>query len=612
MAKLKGEIRTGRPAIGADLPGTINHGVAGETPYIGENGNWWIANVDTGVCASGIPADSEEIRQAVNEYLENNPPEAVSGKDGITPHIGENGNWFLGEEDTGLPSRGEDGEDGFSPEVILEREESDDGSNGVWIKVTKANGMVATVWVSDGKDGAKGDKGDKGDSGAQGAPGEKGDPGEQGIQGVPGEKGEKGDTGPVGPQGPKGDKGDTGAAGPTGPQGEKGEKGDTGATGPQGEKGATGDQGLQGEPGKDGINGKDGTSVTHSWNGTVLTVTSASGTSSADLKGDKGDKGDTGPQGPQGEKGDTGATGPTGPQGEKGEKGDTGPAGPQGVQGEKGETGAQGIQGEPGAKGDTGAKGDKGDKGDTGADGKDAKIVAQAEPPEDTSVLWVDTSDEDNGDSAFANPLYGKKITLNGDSICAGAGFTGGYGKIIAERNSMTYENIAHGGATITAETYSGSTGNALHWICRTISDMDASADYAIVEGGVNDAGYVENMGTLSSGYTATLDDTTFYGAFESMLKQLILRFAGKKIGYIAVHKFSDSFTSNVSGGYYEAAKKCCEKWGVPFCDLNTTVPPLKYLSELSGVYTTDGSHPNEAGYRKYYCDKIEAWLKSL
>ena len=30
------------------------------------------------------------------------------GKDGITPHIGANGNWFLGETDTGMPSRGED------------------------------------------------------------------------------------------------------------------------------------------------------------------------------------------------------------------------------------------------------------------------------------------------------------------------------------------------------------------------------------------------------------------------------------------------------------------------------------------------------------------------
>lgn len=39
--------------------------------------------------------------------------------------------------------------------------------------------------------------------------------------------------------------------------------------------------------------GKDGVSATHSWKGTTLTITSASGTSSVDLKGEKGDKGDS-------------------------------------------------------------------------------------------------------------------------------------------------------------------------------------------------------------------------------------------------------------------------------------------------------------------------------
>lgn len=76
--------------------------------------------------------------------------------------------------------------------------------------------------------------------------------------------------------------------------------------------------GGSGEPGKDGV------SATHEWNGTVLTITSASGTSSADLKGEKGDKGDTGAQGIQGiqgEKGDTGITGETGAKGETGDNG---------------------------------------------------------------------------------------------------------------------------------------------------------------------------------------------------------------------------------------------------------------------------------------------------
>ena len=40
------------------------------------------------------------------------------------------------------------------------------------------------------------------------------------------------------------------------------------------------------------FDGKDGVSATHEWNGTVLTIESASGKTSVDLKGEKGDKGD--------------------------------------------------------------------------------------------------------------------------------------------------------------------------------------------------------------------------------------------------------------------------------------------------------------------------------
>lgn len=217
--------------------------------------------------------------------------------------------------------------------------------------------------------------------------------------------------------------------------------------------------------------------------------------------------------------------------------------------------------------------------------------------------------------------LEGKILSVNGDSICAGAGHSGGYAKIIGEKYNMTVQNIGVGGATIAAETKSGDTNR--HWICRTISSMREDADYAIVEGGVNDGSLSVQMGTLSSGYDKELDDTTFYGAFESMLKQMIIRFAGKKIGYIAVHKMTPSFSSTPRNGeenYYHAAKHCCEKWGVPFLDLNTTVPPFEYFIGIEGLdsvtsaytYNGDGWHPNEEGYKKYYCDKIVAWMETL
>ncbi len=52
--------------------------------------------------------------------------------------------------------------------------------------------------------------------------------------------------------------------------------------------------------GGSGAPGKDGVSATHEWNGTVLTITSASGTSSADLKGEKGEDGKDGAPGADG------------------------------------------------------------------------------------------------------------------------------------------------------------------------------------------------------------------------------------------------------------------------------------------------------------------------
>lgn len=137
------------------------------------------------------------------------------------------------------------------------------------------------------------------------------------------------------PDGLKGEKGDPGEQGPQGEQGEKGEKGDKGDNGteiitfssveemnafdapdgaialvPKDESitpvlsvnGVAPDEnGNVNVHGSDGKDGADGVSVTHMWNGTELIVQSASGTSSADLKGEKGEKGDPGEKGDKGD-----------------------------------------------------------------------------------------------------------------------------------------------------------------------------------------------------------------------------------------------------------------------------------------------------------------------
>ena len=149
----------------------------------------------------------------------------------------------------------------------------------------------------------------------------------------------------VGPPGPQGEKGDPFTYDDFTPaqlaalKGEKGDKGDKGETGLQGIQGVKGDTGAKGDKGDPGTDGKDGVSVTHSWDGTTLTITSASGTSSANLKGEKGATGSTGDKG---DKGDPFTYADFTPEQLAALKGDKGDKGDQGATGEKGDTGADG------------------------------------------------------------------------------------------------------------------------------------------------------------------------------------------------------------------------------------------------------------------------------
>ena len=119
-------------------------GANGVTPTIGTNGNWYLGKTDTGkpsrgekgdtgaagttftpsVAADGTLSwtndggktnpDSVNIKGPQgNPGEKGNPGETgAKGADGVTPTIGTNGNWYLGETDTGKPSRGEKGNKG--------------------------------------------------------------------------------------------------------------------------------------------------------------------------------------------------------------------------------------------------------------------------------------------------------------------------------------------------------------------------------------------------------------------------------------------------------------------------------------------------------------------
>lgn len=233
------------------------------------------------------------------------------------------------------------------------------------------------------------------------------------------------------------------------------------------------------------------------------------------------------------------------------------------------------------------------------------------------------------------NPLYAKRIAFEGDSICHGASGTTNYATLVSKDNSMTLTNNAVSGGTITDGVYSES-GVAKHSIVKgveTLVNNKDNYDYIIFEGGVNDTSldirnkaegseradntYVK-FGTITEGYTADLDITTFCGAFEYCCKSLTN--SGKKVGYIFVHKiFPDSHYWVTE--YRPAMIKILNKWGIPYLDLETEVPPLNMIPGLRDTYTVessknpghgDGWHPNTLGYETYYQNRINEWLKTL
>lgn len=179
-------------------------------------------------------------------------------------------------------------------------------------------------------------------------------------------------------------KGDTGAPGNDGADGYTPQKGIDyfdGAPGVAGKDGYTPIKGVDyfdGVDGSPGADGKDGVSVTHSWNGTVLTVTSASGTSSVDLKGDPGADGEMTFEELTAEQ----------KASLKGDKGDTGPAGAaatiNGVNALTIEGGDNIVLAQSGSTLTINASGG----------GSGGVHIGSSEPTDENAIIWVDTSGE--------------------------------------------------------------------------------------------------------------------------------------------------------------------------------------------------------------------------
>ena len=116
-------------------------GEQGISPHIDETtGNWFIGEEDTNVKARGDKGEKgDDGKSAYQSYLDtttDNPKlseedwlvslkgekgdEGEAGTNGITPHVGDNGNWFIGDIDTEVKAQGPQGEKGADGTMTFE------------------------------------------------------------------------------------------------------------------------------------------------------------------------------------------------------------------------------------------------------------------------------------------------------------------------------------------------------------------------------------------------------------------------------------------------------------------------------------------------------------
>lgn len=149
-------------------------------------------NIKQTYTADDIPfVDGETFQQKFNNG-ELKGQDGVSGANGITPHIGDNGNWFIGETDTNKPSQGTNGVNGNDGVSITKSEVNTSGE----FVITYSNGDSTNLGKIVGKDGLDGTNGHNGlsaydiakNSGFIGTE-------EDWLESLKGERGEKGQNG---------------------------------------------------------------------------------------------------------------------------------------------------------------------------------------------------------------------------------------------------------------------------------------------------------------------------------------------------------------------------------------------------------------------------------
>ena len=220
-----------------------------------------------------------------------------------------------------------------------------------------------------------------------------------------------------------------------------------------------------------------------------------------------------------------------------------------------------------------------------------------------TSIMYSVDELQNNG-----YKLAGKTILNFGDSIAFGSvDNCYSYCYQVADNNYMHVYNEAVAGSTIR-------TTKTLNILKQINESTITEPDFILINGLTNDA-YTEviqeQLGTITSDFTSTLDTTTFCGSFEATLKAAKEKWPNAQIIFVTTHK-NGNRNYDAQNTLTELAIEMCEKWSIPVADVYHNSGLDSFNEEHMNTYINDGSHPNTLGYKKFYVPIIEAKIKEV
>ncbi len=170
-----------------------------------------------------------------------------------------------------------------------------------------------------------------------------------------------------------------------------------------------------------------------------------------------------------------------------------------------------------------------------------------------------------------SSPLYGKTINVIGDSYVRNhqRPYREAWHYLVAEKYKMNYRNYGRNGCCLVFDRTAENFGEPMLEYYKAMND---TADYVLVVGGHNDAGYIaKGKGTIGQ----------FEAGLDSLCRGLIAKYPTAKLAFVTPWRVPRPAFNEVIA----TIVKVCGKYSIPVYN----------AAERSGIYVWD------AAFRKLY-----------